>query len=142
MNRNLLGRNFMGFALAAALLAPSAAFAQAPPVPPPPPAAPPARPRPNDRVHGKITAVDAAKKTVTLSQHKTLTTLAVPDTAKIYKIGDTRRAPTGAFSDLTVGAQVVARITGDLSAPTAVEVHLRVPKADKPKAAPLPIPAQ
>ncbi len=126
--------------LAAALLTPLAASAQAPTTPAAPSA--PMAPRNADRVNGKITAVDAAAKTVTLSHHKKTITLSVPDGAKIFKIGE-RRNPTGTFTDLTVDARITARTNGDADKPVATQVHLQAPKNTAPAApAPPVVPAK
>lgn len=133
-------RQLLPLTLAAALLAPLAASAQTPPpAPPAVPAAPaaPMAPRNANRLNGKITAVDAAAKTVTLTHHKKATTLSVPDGTKIYKVGDTRKNPTGTFADLTVDAHITARTNGDADKPVATEVHLQAPKTAAP-----PAPAQ
>lgn len=131
-------RQLIPLSLAAALLAPLAASAQVPAPAPAAPVAPaaPMAPRNANRVNGKITAVDAAAKTVTLTRHKKTTTLSVPDGTKIYKVGDTRKNPTGTFADLTVDAHITARTDGDADKPVASEVHLQVPKAAAPPAAP------
>ena len=135
-------RQLIPLSLAAALLAPLAASAQVPAPAPAAPVAPaaPMAPRNANRVNGKITAVDAAAKTVTLTRHKKTTTLSVPDGTKIYKVGDTRKNPTGTFADLTVDAHITARTDGDADKPVASEVHLQAPKAAAPPAAPAPPP--
>lgn len=125
--------------LAAALLAPLAASAQASSTPAAP-AAPsaPMAPKNANRVNGKITAVDAAAKTVTLSHHKKTITLSVPDGAKIFKIGE-RRNPSGTFADLTVGARIMARTNGDADKPVATQVHFQAPKNAAPATPDAPI---
>lgn len=130
-------RHFLPLAVAAMLFAPLAASAEdAPAVPAAPaattaPAAAPVAPKPHDRMGGKISAVDATAKTITVTHHKKDTVLSLASDVKIYKIGDAKGSPTGTFADLTVGAQVNAHITGDADAPTATEVHLRAPKPAK-----------
>lgn len=126
-------RHFLPLALAAALLAPLAASAQTAPTAPATPTAPtaPAAPKPHNHVHGKITAVDADKKTVAISHHHKDTTLTLTSDVKIYKVGDVKGNPTGTFADLTVGTMINAHVTGDETAPTANEIHVRAPKADK-----------
>ena len=85
-------RQFIPLTLAAVLLAPLAASAQAPaPTTPPAPAAP-ATPNPN-RMNGKITSVDAAAKTITVTVRKMPTVLSVPDGTKIFKVGDGPQDP-------------------------------------------------
>ena len=140
-------RQFIPLALAATLLAPLAASAQAPaPAAPPTPAAPatPAPPpttTPN-RLSGKITSVDSAAKTITVTVRKMPTVLSVPDGTKIFKVGDTRKSPTGTFADLTVDARITARTSGDADKPVATEIHLRAPKGAAAPAAPAtPAPA-
>lgn len=132
-------RQLITLTLAAALLAPLAASAQTPP-PPAAPAAPaaPTAPKKADRVNGKITAVDAAAKTVTLSHHKKTITLSVPDGAKIFKIGE-RRKPSGTFADLTVGARIMARTNGDADKPVATQIHFQAPKNAAPATPAAPI---
>ncbi len=135
-------RQLIPLTLAAALLAPLAASAQTPATPPAAPAAPtPAAPaaRNADRVNGRITAVDATAKTVTVARGKKgkrTTTLSVPDGTKIYKIGE-RRNPSGTFADLTVDSLITARTNGDLDKPVAAQVHIQAPKTVAP-AAPTP----
>ncbi len=120
-------RRLLPFALTLTLFAPLAASAQ---TPAPAPAAPaPTAPKKHDHVHGKITAVNAAAKTVTLFRKRGSVTLTLADDAKIYKVGDKRKNPTGTFADLLIDTEINARITGDPDAPTATEVHLRAPKA-------------
>ena len=136
-------RTFLPLALAATLFAPLAAFAEDAPAVPATPAAPtaPAQAKPHNHLGGKITAVDADKKTVTVTHHKKDTTLTLTSDAKIYKADDAKGTPTGTFADLTVGTMINARITGDESAPTATEIHVRAPKADKNPNAPTTPPA-
>ena len=128
-------RTFLPLALAAALFAPLAAFAEDAPATPATPAAPtapaPAPAAHKNRAGGKITAVDAGKKTVTVSHGGTDTTLTLASDAKIYKADDAKGAPTGTFADLTVGTRISARTTGDEGALTATEIHIRAPKSDK-----------
>lgn len=136
-------RHFIPLTLAAILLAPLAASAQAPaPATPPAPAAP-ATPAPNaNRLNGKITAVDAAAKTITVTVRKVETVLSVPDGTKIFKVGDTRKNPTGTFADLTVDARITSRTNGDADKPVATEIHLRAAKGAAAPAAPAtPAPA-
>ena len=130
-------RRLLPFALTLAVFCPVAAFAQTPPaVPAPPaattPAAPPAAKKPH--LNGKISAVDAAAKTITLTHGKKTTVVSVPDTAKIYKVGDAKGQPTGTFADLTVDTRVSVATEGDEATPTAKNVHIRAPKtgADVP----------
>ena len=127
-------------------ICPLTAFAQTPPAAHTPPAAqtPPAAPTPpastdpsvapakHPHVGGKISAVDAAAKTITLMHHKKTVVVSVPDTAKIYKVGDAKGQPTGTFADLTVDAQVSVSTKGDEAAPVAKSVHLRAPKPATP----------
>ena len=124
-------RRFLPFALTAALLCPMTAFAQAvPPVAPAPPAAP--QPKNANHVGGKISAVDAAAKTVTLMHRKKAVTLSVPDGTKIYKVGDAKGQPTGTFADLVLDTQINAQTNGDETAPVAKTIHIRAPKAATP----------
>lgn len=134
-------RRLLPFVLTMTLFCPLAAFAQTPTDPTPPiapsvPGAPAATPAPAKRPHvsGKISAVDAAAKTITLTHGKKTVVVSVPDTAKIYKIGDAKGQPTGSFADLTVGTRVSVATEGDETAPVAKSVHLRAPKtgADAP----------
>jgi hypothetical protein len=120
-------RRFLPFALTAALLCPMAAFAQAPAAPAPAPT-----PKQNNRTSGKISAVDAVAKTVTLTRGKKTVTLSVPDGTKIYKVGDAKGQPTGTFADLAVDTSISARTNGDATAPVATEVHIRAPKTAAP----------
>ncbi len=124
-------RRLIPFALTLALFAPLAGAAQTPPVPGPAPDVT-AAPKKHDHVHGKITAVNAAAKTVTLSRKKGSITLTLADDAKIYKAGDKRKDPTGTFADLLIDTEINAKITGDPEAPTATEVHIRAPKTAAP----------
>lgn len=138
-------RQLIPLTLAAALLAPLAASAQTSVPPPAAPAAPtaPLSPRNANHVSGKIMSVDATAKTVTISHHKKSITLSVPDSAKIFKIGDTRKNPTGTFADLTVDAHIAARTNGDADKLVATQVRLQAPKnaAPTPPAAPIaPVP--
>lgn len=134
-------RRFLPFALTMTLFCPLAGFAQTPANPTPPvapavPGAPAATPAPAKRPHvnGKISAVDAAAKTITLTHGKKSVVVSVPDTAKIYKVGDAKGQPTGAFADLTVDTRVSVATEGDEAAPTAKNIHLRAPKTDAPTA--------
>lgn len=119
-------RRLIPFALTLALFAPLAASAQTPAAPTPDAAA---APKKHDHVHGKITAANAAAKTVTLFRKRGSVTLTLADDAKIYKVGDKRKNPTGTFADLLIDTEINAKITGDPDAPTATEVHIRAPKA-------------
>ena len=129
-------RRFVPLALAVSVLCPLTAFAQTPANPTPPvapavPGAPAATPAPPKHPHvgGKISAVDAAAKTITLTHGKKTVIVSVPDTAKIYKPGDAKGQPTGTFADLTVDTRVnVATDGGDETAPVAKSVHIRAPK--------------
>ena len=129
-------RHLLTLAVAATLLAPLTSFAEGAPVVPATPATPaaPVAPKKHDHLGGKISAVDATAKTITLTHHKKITVVTVAADAKIYKIGDAKGSPTGTFADLTVGALVNTHITGDETAPTATEVHLRAPKITAPVA--------
>ena len=132
-------RHLLTLAVAATLLAPLTSFAEDAPVVPVAPAAPtapaaPVAPKKHDHLGGKISAVDATAKTITLTHHKKITVVMVAADAKIYKIGDAKGSPTGTFADLTVDALVSTHITGDETAPTATEVHLRAPKITAPVA--------
>lgn len=124
-------RRFLPLALTATLFCPLAAFAQTPPAAPvPPAAADPAAPMPTKKPHvnGKISAIDAAAKTITLTHGKKTVVVSVPDTAKIYKPGDAKGQPTGTFADLTVDTRVSVATEGDEAAPTAKNIHIRAPK--------------
>ncbi len=131
-------RRLLPFALTLSVFCPLAALAQTPPaVPAPPPAAadpaaPPATKKPH--VNGRISAVDAAAKTITVTHGKKTVVVSVPDTAKIYKAGDAKGQPTGTFADLTVDTRVTVATSGDETAPTAKNIHIRAPKtaADAP----------
>ena len=128
-------RRFLPLALTLTLLCPLATFAQMPPaVPAPPVSTDPAAPMPekHNRVGGKISAVDAAAKTITLTHGKKTVVVSVPDTAKIYKIGDAKGQPTGSFADLTVDTPVSVSTNGDETTPTAKSVHIRAPKTTAP----------
>ncbi len=128
-------RRLLSFALTLAVFCPLAAFAQTPPPAPavPSPAAPPSTdPVPavkkHPHVNGKISAVDAAAKTITLSHGRKTIVVSVPDTAKIYKPSDAKGQPTGTFADLTVDTRVNVNTAGDETAPVAKSVHIRAPK--------------
>lgn len=123
-------RRLLPFVLTAALLCPLTAFAQTPPVTPAVPSDPAlaAPMKKHNRVGGKISAVNAAAKTITLTRGKKTVVLSVPDTAKIYKIGDPKGQPTGTFSDLVVDTPVNAATDGNETTPTAKSVHIRAPK--------------
>ena len=150
-------RRLLPFAVTAVLLCPTTllcpinVFAQTPPaapVAPAPPAAPappstspdPTAPTPAKKPHvnGKITAVDAAAKTITLNRGKRTVVLSVPDTTKIYKIGDEKGSPTGTFADLVIDTRINAAIEGASDAPVAKTIHIRAPKTT---GAPAPAPA-
>ena len=123
-------RRFLPLAFALTIC-PLTALAQISPAPTNPVSPAPAK-RPH--VGGKISAVDAAAKTITLMHHKKAVVVSVPDTAKIYKIGDAKGQPTGTFADLVVDAQVNIATNGDETAPVAKSVHLRAPKTAAPAA--------
>ncbi len=142
-------RPFWTLALAATLLCPIAAFADDAPAPATPaavPAAPAPAPKPHNNVRGKITALDATAKTLTIeSRRNGSKTITVADDAKIYKATDQRGQPTGSWSDLTVGLSVSAHLKGDEGAQKANEVHIQAPhqRRNKPAgaAAPVSLPA-
>ena len=115
-------------------ICPLTAFAQTPPAAQAPPASadPSVAPAKHPHLGGKISAVDAAAKTITLVHHKKAVVVSVPDTAKIYKIGDAKGQPTGTFSDLVVDTRVNIATNGDETAPVAKSVHLRAPKLAVP----------
>lgn len=130
-------RRFLPLALTMTLFCPLAASAQTPTNPTPPvapavPSAPAATAAPAKRPHvnGKISAVDAAAKTITLTHGKKSVVVSVPDTTKIYKIGDAKGQPTGTFADLTLDTRVSVATEGDEAAPVAKSIHLRAPKTD------------
>lgn len=139
-------RRFLPLALTMTLFCPLSTFAQTPtnptlPVAPAVPGAPSTAPAPkHNRVGGKISAVDAAAKTITLTHGKKTIVVSVPDTAKIYKTGDAKGQPTGTFADLTVDTRVSVATEGDETAPIAKNIHLRAPKtaADAPAAPAVP----
>ncbi len=125
-------RSLLPLALASVLFSPIAASAQAPaPMPPAAPAAP-AVPMPmkkHDRMNGKISSVDAAARTITLVTRKKTTVLTLTSDAKIYKPGDKRKSPSGAFSDLLIDTPISAHVVDPDSATlTADEVRIRAPK--------------
>ena len=126
-------RRFLPLALALAIC-PLTLFAQTPPAAPTPPAStdPSAAPKKHPHVGGKISAVDAAAKTITLMHHKKTVVVSVPDTAKIYKVGDAKGQPTGTFADLTIETPVTVSTEGDETAPIAKSVHIRAPKTATP----------
>ncbi len=130
-------RRLLPFALIAALC--PSAFAQAPTDPTPPvvsapgdPTAP--APKPHNHVGGKVSAVDAAAKTITLTHGKKTVVLSVPDGTKIYKVGDAKGQPTGTFADLVVDTRINANTNGDETAPVAKNIHIRAPKSEAPAA--------
>ncbi len=140
-------RRLLPLALTAALFCPTTSFAQTPanPTPPVAPAATPApaapaapgdtpAPKKRNRVGGKITSIDAAAKTITLTQGKKTTVLSVPDGAKIYKADDAKGQPTGTFADLTVDTRITAATNGDETTPVAKNIHIRAPKTAAPAA--------
>lgn len=132
-------RRLLPFALIAALY-PLSAFAQTPTDPTPPvasaPGAPadPAAPKNHNHLAGKISAVDAAVRTITLTHGKKTTVLSVPDGTKIYKVGDAKGQPTGTFADLAMDTRVSAGTNGDETAPVAKNIHIRAPKNAAPAA--------
>ncbi|MGI4791778.1 MAG: hypothetical protein ACRYFS_23395 [Janthinobacterium lividum] len=135
-------RRLLPLALTAALFCPITTFAQTVPAPtvpaapivtPDPAAAAPA-PKNADRVGGKISAIDAAAKTITLSHGKKTVTLSVPDGTKIYKVGDAKGQPTGTFADLVLDTRISAMTNGDATTPVAKTVHIRAPKTAVPAA--------
>ena len=128
-------RRLLPLALTMTLFCPLAAFAQTPTNPTPPiapavPGAPAATPAKKPHVNGKISAVDAAAKTITLTHGKKTVVVSVPSAAKIYKIGDAKGQPTGTFADLTVDTRVSVATEGDEAAPIAKNIHIRAPKTD------------
>ncbi len=140
-------RRLLPLALTAALFCPMAAFAQAPtnPTPPVAPAVTPApaapadpgdtpAPKKTNHVGGKISSVDAAAKTITLTHGKKTTVLSVPDGTKIFKVGDAKGQPTGTFADLTLDTRVNATTNGDETSPVAKNIHIRAPKTAVPAA--------
>jgi hypothetical protein len=124
----------LSLAVGAVLLAPLTSLAQAPTAPAPTVPAPvaPVTPKAHTHVNGKITDVDAVKKTVTITQHKKTTTLTVTDTTKIFKADDTKKDPTGAFADLVKGTVISARTKGDGDTFAVVSIHIRAPKTAVP----------
>ena len=133
-------RQFIPLTLAAVLLAPLAASAQTPATPAPAAPATPAAPSAlnANRLNGKITSVDSAGKTVTVTARKVATVLSVLDGTKIFKVGDTRKNPTGTFADLTVDARITARTNGDADKPVATEIHLRPARGTAAPVTPAP----
>lgn len=142
-------RRLLPLALTAALFCPLTSFAQTPVNPTPPvapavtgtPATPPTpgdapAPKKRSRVGGKITSVDVAAKTITLTQGKKTTVLSVPEGTKIYKAGDAKGQPTGTFADLVLDTRINAATNGDETAPVAKNIHIRVPKTDTAPATP------
>jgi len=138
-------RRLLPLALTAALFCPSA-FAQTPtdttppiasaaPAPPTAPGDVPA-PKKHNHIGGKISSVDAAAKTITLTHGKKTVVLSVPDGTKIYKIGDAKGQPTGTFADLVVDTRINATTNGDETAPVAKNIHIRAPKNAAAPAAP------
>ncbi len=135
-------RRLLPFALTAALLCPLSAFAQTSPDTTPPiasapgapadPAAPAPAPKNKNHIAGKISAVDAAAKTITLTHGKKTTVLSVPDGTKIYKVGDAKGQPTGTFTDLVIDTRINANTNGDDTAPVAKNIHIRAPKTAAP----------
>ena len=131
-------RNFLplSLTLGVLLMAPLASSAQDTPAPTPAVPAPiaptPAPPKAHTHINGKITEVDAVKKTLTVSQHKKKTTVTVTDDTKIFKADDAKNAPTGAFGDLVVGTAVSIRTSGDTDSLKVVSIHIRAPKAAAP----------
>ena len=131
-----MSRRFLPWALGFAVLCPLAVLAQAPPNPTPPvaPAVPGApadtmpAPKKHNRVAGKISATDAAAKTITLTHGKKSVVVSVPDTAKIFKTGDPKGQPSGTFADLTVDTPVTVNTDGDAATPTAKTIHIHTPK--------------
>lgn len=134
-------RSLLPLALAAVLFSPVAASAQAPT----PPAAPtaPAAPMPmkkHDRMNGKISTVDAAARTITLVTKKKTTVLTLTSDAKIFKPGDKRKSPSGAFSDLLIDTAVSAHVVDPEAATlTADEVRIRKPKNALPEVPATPV---
>ena len=124
----------LSLAVSAVLLAPLAASAQTAPTPAVPAPTVLVAPKAHDRVNGKITDVDAVKKTLTITQHKKTTTLTVTDDTKIFKADDTKKDPTGTFADLLTGTAVSVRTKGDADPLTAVVIHIRAPKIAVPAA--------
>jgi Cu/Ag efflux protein CusF len=140
-------RRLMPFALTMTLFCPFAVFAQTPtdltpPVAPAVPGAPAATPAPkkHNRAGGRISAVDAAAKTITLSRGKKTVVVSVPNTTKIFKVGDAKGQPTGTFTDLTIDTRVNVMTDGNETAPTAKTIHIRAPKttAEAPAAPAVP----
>lgn len=131
-------RSLLPLALATVLFSPIAASAQAPaPTPPAAPTAPaaPMTAKKHDRMNGKISTVDAATRTITLVTKKKTTVLTLTSDARIFKIGDKRKSPTGAFSDLLIDTPISAHVVDpDATTLTADEVRIRAPKNAVPGA--------
>ena len=124
-------RSLLPLALATALLCPIAASAQVPA--PTPPATPTAPAKKHDRMNGKISSVDATARTITIVTKKKTTVLTLTSDAKIFKPGDKRKSPMGAFSDLLIDTPISAHLVDpDAATLTADEVRIRAPKAAKP----------
>lgn len=128
-------RSLLPLALASVLFSPIAASAQAP-TPPAAPTAPAAAPLPakkHDRMNGKISSVDAAARTITIVTKKKTTVLTLTSDAKIFKPGDKRKSPMGAFSDLLIDTPISAHVIDPAAATlTADEVRIRKPKTAMP----------
>lgn len=135
-------RSLLPLALASVLFSPLAASAQAP-TPPAAPTAPAAAPMPmkkHDRMNGKISSVDAAARTITLVTKKKTTVLTLTSDAKIYKPGDKRKSPSGAFSDLMIDTPISAHVVDpDAATLTTDEVRIRKPKNAAPEAPATPV---
>ncbi len=135
-------RSLLPLALASVLFSPLPASAQIPPATTPASPTAPAAPTPakkRDRMNGKISTVDAAARTITLVTKKKTLVLTLTSDAKIYKPGDKRSSPTGAFSDLLVDTAVSAHVVDPEAATlTADEVRIRAPKNAVPGAAATP----
>ncbi len=136
-------RSLLPLALASVLLSPIAASAQAPTPPATAPAAPMPMPMPmkkHDRMNGKISSVDAAARTITLVTKKKTTVLTLTSDAKIFKPGDKRKSPSGAFSDLLIDTAVSAHVVDPEAATlTADEVRIRKPKNAFPEVPAAPV---
>jgi len=134
-------RSLLPLALASVLLSPIAASAQAPTPPATAPAAPMPMPiKKHDRMNGKISSVDAAARTITLVTKKKTTVLTLTSDAKIFKPGDKRKSPSGAFSDLLIDTAVSAHVVDPEAATlTADEVRIRKPKNAFPEVPAAPV---
>ena len=91
----------------------------------------------NNHLYGKIAAADAAKNTITVSASGKTVVVALDPSIRIFKVADKRGHPTGAFADLSVGAEISVHLTAasaGTETPVADEIRVRKTAPAMPRA--------